>query len=167
MIEDMKTSFCALTADINTGEQVQIKKGKLSMAVRASGSVPLLFSPVSLDGRKLIDGAAISPVPVEVCKEMGADIVIAVNLSTNFFSNKKAVSGGIQIALRATQLMIKTLAELNCQKADVCICPKIEEPNKYTLISKFLNSANLIKIGEVATEKKIAKINSLINRPSS
>lgn len=72
---------CRVVAmDVETGEQVDIGTGPLDMAFRASCSIPLVFTPVKVDGRTLVDGAMINPVPVDVARQMGADIVVGLNV---------------------------------------------------------------------------------------
>src|SRR5439155_505575 len=70
----------AVAADIETGERVSIGTGALDVAFRASSAVPMLWAPVRLDGRVLVDGGVVDPVPAEVVREMGADLCIAVNV---------------------------------------------------------------------------------------
>jgi NTE family protein len=72
---------CRVVAtDIETGERVELGSGSIDLAVRASCSIPLIFMPVGLDGRTLVDGGMIDPVPADVARDMGADIVIGVNV---------------------------------------------------------------------------------------
>lgn len=78
--EDLKIPFSAVTADIQTGEIVVLERGDLLSAIRASISVPILFSPVTIGRHKLVDGGLVNPTPVDVVKKMGMDKVIAVNL---------------------------------------------------------------------------------------
>jgi len=76
----LKTDFACVATDLNTGEQVVFKRWFPSEAVRASISIPAIFTPVKLKGRYLIDGGLVNSVPVSVCREMGADFVIGVNV---------------------------------------------------------------------------------------
>lgn len=79
--EETKIPFTAVATDLITGEEVLFKKGDLLQAVRASISMPGVFQPVKYNGTFLVDGALTNPVPASVVKAMGADIVIAVDLS--------------------------------------------------------------------------------------
>lgn len=81
-IEDLDLPFASVATDMNTGQEVWLSEGNLVDAIKASFSVPTFFPPAHIDGRWLIDGALVNPVPVSVCRAFGADIVIAVNLST-------------------------------------------------------------------------------------
>ena len=80
-IEDLPIPFCAISTDLSTGEEVVISDGDIIKAVRASISIPGIFTPVRNNGRILVDGGLVNPVPVSVAREMGADFVIAVDLS--------------------------------------------------------------------------------------
>jgi NTE family protein len=80
-IEDLGRPFVAVATDLSTGQEVWLRQGNLVEAIRASYAIPGLFPPVRLDGRWLIDGALVNPVPVSVCRALGADVTIAVSLS--------------------------------------------------------------------------------------
>jgi NTE family protein len=75
--------FAAVAADLASGKEIWLREGKVSDAVHASCAVPGLFQPVLRDGRYLIDGSVVNPIPVSLCREMGADIVIAVDLGSD------------------------------------------------------------------------------------
>jgi NTE family protein len=80
-IEQLRIPYCAVATDLDTGEEVAIREGDIIEAVRASFSIPGILTPVRLNGRILVDGGLVNPVPVNVLREMGADFVIAVDLS--------------------------------------------------------------------------------------
>lgn len=80
-IEDLPRPFAVVATELDTGREIWLREGSLQDAVRASIALPGLFSPVRLNGRWLLDGGLVNPVPVSVCRAMGADIVIAVNLN--------------------------------------------------------------------------------------
>ena len=80
-IEDFPISFAAVATDVTSGREVVFRQGDAVKAIRASMSLPGIFSPVFLNDRFLVDGALVSPVPVEVARGLGADVVIAVNLA--------------------------------------------------------------------------------------
>ena len=79
-IEDLKTKFAAVCSDLFEAKPVVLTTGKLSFAIRASSSIPVIFKPVKIDGHFLTDGGNVMPVPAQIVREMGADIVVAVNL---------------------------------------------------------------------------------------
>jgi len=78
--EDLKIPFACNATDINLCDEVVMKEGPVAEAVRASASIPVVFSPAKWRGRYLVDGVLIDPVPVRIAREMGADLVIAVNV---------------------------------------------------------------------------------------
>jgi len=85
-IEDMPTPYRAVAADVLTGEEVVIDRGDVVDAVRASISIPGMFTPVQRESRLLVDGGVVNPVPVTALKSMDADVTIAVNISNRFAS---------------------------------------------------------------------------------
>ena len=86
---DLKIPFAAVATDLHTGEKVVMKEGCLLSAVRASMSIPGVFPPVEREGRVLIDGQIVDPVPVSVCRAMGADTVIAVDINPPHASSER------------------------------------------------------------------------------
>jgi len=81
-IESLPVRFVAVATDAETGQEIRLFRGDLVQAIRASFSIPGLFSPVRWDGRWLVDGGVKAPVPVAAAKALGADVVVAVNLNT-------------------------------------------------------------------------------------
>ncbi len=79
-IEDLDQTFVAVATEIGSGREIWLTKGPLVNAMRASYALPGLFRPIQINGRWLMDGAFVNPVPVAVCRAMGASFVIAVNL---------------------------------------------------------------------------------------
>jgi NTE family protein len=85
-IEQLERKFVAVATELGTGHEVWLNKGSLVNALQASFALPGIFRPVQINGRWLIDGALVNPIPVSVCRALGARIVIAVNLSNDIFS---------------------------------------------------------------------------------
>jgi len=79
-IEDLPIPFAAIGCDIDTGEAVLLDRGSLADAMRASASIPGIFHPVRWGGHLLVDGGLVEPMPVRVCRELGANIVIGVDI---------------------------------------------------------------------------------------
>jgi NTE family protein len=84
-IESLPTPFACVATELGTGHEVWLQKGSLIEAMRASYALPGIFSPVLIDGRWLLDGALVNPIPVSVCRALGARLVIAVNLNAGAF----------------------------------------------------------------------------------
>ncbi|WP_119969396.1 patatin-like phospholipase RssA [Shewanella japonica] len=80
-IEQLKKPFSAVATDLYSGQEIWFKEGDLRHAVRASCSMPGFLPPVQLEDRWLVDGAVVNPVPVSMCRAMGVDVVIAVDLN--------------------------------------------------------------------------------------
>ncbi len=94
VIEDLSKVYAAVSTDLETGREVWLRKGSLIQAVWASMSMPGLFPAIRHDNRWLVDGGLVNPVPVSVCRALGADIVIAVNLNGDIVGKrfKKSVN---------------------------------------------------------------------------
>jgi NTE family protein len=90
-IEDLPIPFCATAADIATGRLYIINKGSLLEAVRASISIPIVFTPVKYKDVYLVDGGLVDPLPIDVVKEMGADYIIAVHVRHGRLPSEKGV----------------------------------------------------------------------------
>jgi NTE family protein len=84
-IEGLDRKFTAVATELGTGHEVWLNKGDLVTALKASFALPGIFRPVQINGRWLIDGALVNPIPVSVCRALGARIVIAVNLNCDLF----------------------------------------------------------------------------------
>lgn len=88
LIEDMPKKYAAVATDLDTGREVWFTEGELTDAVRASMALPGLFPAVRNNQRWLVDGSLVNPVPVTVCRALGADIVIAVNLNSGIIGKR-------------------------------------------------------------------------------
>ncbi len=84
-IEDLKRPFTAVATEIGTGHEVWLSRGRLASAMRASYALPGIFKPVNINKRWLFDGALVNPVPISVCRALGARYVIAVNLNADMY----------------------------------------------------------------------------------
>lgn len=80
LIENLRMPFAAVATECGSGHELWLTRGSLNTAIRASYAMPGIFEPVRIGGRWLFDGALVNPIPVTVCRALGADIVIAVNL---------------------------------------------------------------------------------------
>jgi len=91
-IEELETRFTAVATEIGTGHEHWLSRGKLVDAVRASYALPGIFKPVRINGRWLFDGALVNPIPVSVCRALGARYVIAVNLNFDILGRGSVLS---------------------------------------------------------------------------
>ena len=151
-IEALKTPFIATATNLQTGDLVQLKTGDAGKAVRASSSMPGVFLPMQLNGAELVDGAISSPLPVTVARQMGADVVIAVDVGA---APQNAHAAGIyEIVMQSFEIMGLSLAKLEGQKADILIKPNVAAFSG----SDFGNRAQLIAAGFSAGQKAIEQI---------
>jgi NTE family protein len=90
-IEQLTRKFVAVATELGTGHEVWLNKGSLVNALKASFALPGIFRPVQINGRWLIDGALVNPIPVSVCRALGARIVIAVNLNSDVFGKGSVI----------------------------------------------------------------------------
>jgi NTE family protein len=122
-LEQMRIPFYAVAADIQNGQEIVFGKGNTGTAVRASCSVPGVFRPVRIGDRMYVDGGVVSPVPVDAAQRHGADVIIAVDISSQVESAKP--EGIIDTLLQSIDIMYFRLADLQCAKSDVVIRPKV------------------------------------------
>lgn len=92
-IDQLPKAFACVATDLANGREIWLREGSVVDAVRASIAMPGLFTPVLNDGRLLVDGGLVNPVPVSLCQAMGADIVIAVDLNWDLLGQRKRVAG--------------------------------------------------------------------------
>jgi len=156
--EDCKIPFVAVATDLKTGEIKVLDKGKMAPSIRASMSIPIIFKPVEIDGKTLADGGLSAPVPVEIVRNMGADIVIAVNLDKHYF-DEKWNPGWFDIANDSLNILRHHLALLNTATADVAI--EIDAGKSYWY--QFVNGQNKILAGEKAMKQMLLKLKELIH----
>ncbi|WER47095.1 patatin-like phospholipase family protein [Cupriavidus sp. WKF15] len=124
-IEAMKLPLGIVATDLKTGERVLFRRGNTGQAVRASSSVPGVFQPVSIQGRDYVDGGLVEPVPVDSARSMGADFVIAVNISADPSSQKNSGQSGV--LLQTTTIMGQSINKMALARADVVIRPELPD----------------------------------------
>ena len=120
-LEKLKIPFGAVATDLRTGAPVVFRKGNTGLAVRASSAVPSVFQPVQVGGHTYVDGGLVSPVPVRFAREMGADFVIAVNISSQ--PEMQAASSSVEILLQTFAIMGQSINQYELKEADVVIKP--------------------------------------------
>jgi len=118
---DLKLPFACVATDVMTGEEVVINQGSVLEAVRASISLPIIFAVVKWQGRYLVDGGLVDPVPVSVLKDMGADFIIAVNVTPRMSTGQERIYP---------------------QETNLKETPAIKEPNIFNVIMKMSGIAN-------------------------
>ena len=156
--EDCKIPFKAIATDVKNGEQVVLEVGNIADAVRASTALPVVFSPVQIDGRLLMDGGFVNPVPADVVKEMGSDFVIAVDVSSKWFNlTEEHLNVLLVYALVAAALSViedQIASRVRTSSADFVLRPNVL--NHHWL--DFGSARELIAHGEQEAHDKISEI---------
>ena len=122
-LEKLNKPFAAVATDLNNGERVVFRTGDTGLAVRASAAVPGVFQPAQFRGHHYVDGGLTSPVPVQAAREMGADIVIAVDISAR--PEGQPVDSLTAIIWQTTTIMGGMIGANELKSADVVIRPKL------------------------------------------
>ncbi len=145
--DDLPTPFRAVSVDLLTASQVVLDRGSLASAMRATMSLPLIFPPVELDGKVLVDGGAMNNVPADVARAMGADRVVAINVGD--LADQETVSNTLLGLVGATlDAMMRASTRKSISSADVIINVPVEEFGSLA----WRRSAELIAAGYQAAE---------------
>jgi NTE family protein len=124
-IESMNRKLGIVATDLNRGSMVVFERGNVGMAVRASSAVPGVFQPTAIDGRDYVDGGLVSPVPAAAARRMGADVVIAVDISRH--PDVESTKGTMDILLQTFNIMERVIALAELPSADVVLHPAIDQ----------------------------------------
>jgi NTE family protein len=122
-IERLKIPFGAVATDLNTGKPILFQRGNTGQAVRASSAVPSVFQPVKIGTHSYVDGGLVAPVPVKFAKEMGADFIIAVNISTQ--TEAQAAASSLEVLMQTFSIMGQRLNYFELKEADIVIAPAL------------------------------------------
>lgn len=147
--------FRAVATDIETGGAVILARGELAQAIRASMSIPALFAPVEIDGRLLVDGGVANNLPVDIARQMGADIVIVVDISTPL-SRREQLTSSVEITSQLTTILVQrnTAEQISTlRERDILIRPELGDITS----GDFFKAAQAVaagraKAGEMRTE---------------
>lgn len=122
-LEKLKIPFGAVATDLKNGEPILFQRGNTGAAVRASSAVPGVFQPVRIGERSYVDGGLVSPVPVRFAREMGADFVIAVNISSQ--PDAQPSTSTLEVLLQTFAIMGQSINAYELKDADVVIQPRL------------------------------------------
>lgn len=151
-LEKLKIRFGAVATDLNTGMPILFQRGNTGLAVRASSAVPGVFQSVKIGNQTYVDGGLVSPVPVQFAREMGADFVIAVNISVR--PEGQPSSSSLDVLLQTFAIMGQSINRHELKTADIVIRPDLG-----AMRGNDFNSRNLaILAGEQAATAVIADI---------
>jgi NTE family protein len=156
-LEKLGKPFVAVATDLDTGARIAFARGDTGQAVRASSSIPGVFQPVTISGKRYVDGGVVSPVPVDAAREMGAEFVIAVDISA------KAQVGGAGnwapgIMSQAVTIMGQKLGEQELGRAEVVIRPAVAVMG----VAAFDQKHNAILEGEKAAQAALPALREAI-----
>jgi len=158
---DLKIPFKVVATDLVTGERVVIDQGKISNAITGSMSVPGMSQPFKFENKMLLDGGLVDPVPADVVREMGADIVIGVSLRNIQKDVPAKIDNVISITIRSIYIMLEELNEVSSSKSDIIIKPQYRGPLSFDMSRE--EKIKLIQIGEEETKKIIPLLKKLID----
>ncbi|GIN19050.1 MAG TPA: esterase [Bacillus bacterium] len=157
-LEDLDIPVAVIATDLQTGEKVVFKTGPIPEVVRASISIPGVFVPEKVNGKLMVDGGVADRVPVSTVKEMGANIVIGVDVSrVNRRAEILTVYDVIMQSIDILQMEITAAREV---ESDIMILPPVE----HVSAKAFKNIEEIIKIGEEATLLKLPMIQAVIKK---
>jgi NTE family protein len=169
-IAELPRPFAAVATDLQNGREVWLREGRVVDAVRASIAIPGLFTPCERDGKLLVDGGLVNPVPVSLCRAMGADFVIAVDLSSNIVGQyvkkiekeKRGIRRPNMLEVVTSSLNIMqvrvTRSRLAGEPADAVITPRL---GKLGMLD-YHRAAEAIAEGRAATESMVSHIRRLL-----
>ncbi|QWD82988.1 patatin-like phospholipase family protein [Polynucleobacter sp. MWH-P3-07-1] len=151
-IEQMNLPLGIVATELQTGKGVLFRSGNTGLAVRASCSVPGVFQPASINGKEYVDGGLVAPVPVSYARQMGATIVIAVNISSEPLHQD--ASGTFGVLQQTISIMQNSINQYELKSADIAIQPQLKQMSG----SDFKARNAAILAGEVATQEQMALI---------
>jgi NTE family protein len=157
-IEKLKIPFYAVATDIQSGQEIVFGRGNTGQAVRASCSIPGVFRPVKIGDKMYVDGGVVSPVAVDAAKRFGADIVIAVDISTEV--EQTFPGNTVETILQSLNIMYSKLASVQLSQANVVIKPKVG----YIGSADFSKRHEAILEGEKAALEALPKIMEIVTQ---
>ncbi|WP_414707501.1 patatin-like phospholipase family protein [Rhodoferax sp. UBA5149] len=157
LIENMSLPLGIVATDLNSGKGVLFQRGDTATAVRASSAVPALFQPVKIAGHEYVDGGLVSPVPVRYARQMGAELIIAVDISSAPEGN--AASDTLEILLQTFSIMVKSINSFELREADVVVRPSLID----VASSDFGARRRAIQAGRVAMQALLPQLRAAMN----
>ena len=156
-IEQLGLPFVAVATELRSGALVVFNRGETGMAVRASCSVPVVFQPTPIDGKEYVDGGLVSPLPVRVARAMGADLVIAVDVSRQP-GERTDFEHTVDIFSHSFVIMEHALAQSEAELADVVVRPDLNKVGATDLAAR----GPAIAAGEEAARTALPEIRRLL-----
>jgi NTE family protein len=151
-IEQMRIPLGIVATDLQSGKGILFRSGNTGLAVRASCSVPGVFQPAVISGKEYVDGGLVAPVPVSYARQMGATIVVAVNISSE--PVHQDASGTLGVLQQTSSIMQRSINQYELKSADIVIQPHLLQMGG----SDFRSRNAAILAGEVAAQEQMALI---------
>jgi NTE family protein len=166
---DLKISLALVAVDLNAQNGVILTEGSLSLALRATISVPGLFTPVEIDGQRLVDGGVLDNLPIDAAQHLGADVVIAVDVESDpnkCFEDRingygklpNGLASTLAIVDEVSQLMMRTIKENNIRRNPPDVLIRAIPPKTVNIFAGYSRVRELIEIGEKAAEETLPEI---------
>jgi NTE family protein len=160
LIESMAMPLGIVATDLNSGQGILFRRGDTGTAVRASSAVPAVFVPVKIGSHEFVDGGLVSPVPVRYARDMGAEVVIAVDISSAPEGNPSA--DPIQILLQTFAIMGKSINRWELKEADVVVRPALAGMGS----GDFAGKRRAIEAGRAAMRALLPQLRAAIEAKS-
>lgn len=157
--DDLPIPFRCVAADLISGEQYVFDKGNLTTALRASMSIPTVFSPVSIDSMLLVDGGVLNNYPVQLCREMGADIIIGVNVGFKDKPKKKDLKNFADILMASATIGGNHTNREAIKNTDLLISPDLASFST----GSFFDAPKIIELGEESAREKTDALRALMD----
>ncbi len=156
LIEDFPLPLGIVATDLNSGQSMLFQRGDTGTAVRASSAVPAVFQPVRISGRDYVDGGLVSPVPVRAARQMGAELIIAVDISSPPDGN--LAGGTLDVLLQTFSIMSKSINYFELREADVVVQPALPGVSS----SDFSSRKKSIEAGRRAMQQLMPQLRAAI-----
>ena len=124
-IEQLKRPFACVATQMRNGTPILFQRGNVGQAARASSSVPGVFEPVIIGGEEYVDGGLVSPVPIRFAKQLGADFIIAVDVSSP--ASREEAAGKLSMLMKTYTIMGHAIRDAELPLADVVITPNLDK----------------------------------------
>lgn len=160
LIEQMPMPLGIVATDLNSGQGILFQRGDTGAAVRASSAVPAVFMPVKIGAREFVDGGLVAPVPVRYARQMGADVVVAVDISSAPEGN--AAGDSLQILLQTFAIMAKSINSYELREADVVVRPMLAGVGS----ADFSARRRAVEAGHAAMQRLLPQLRAAIEAKS-
>ena len=157
--QDLRIPLAIICCNLNDGDEIILRTGRVARAVRATCCIPQVFTPVDDNGRLLCDGGILNKVPVQVARSLGGDVVVAVDVG--LYVRKTRVPTNIfEISSKVMSLVGEDRAERERASADIVVAPDL---SRYSA-SELSNADEIIALGRMAMEEQLPALRALLER---